>query len=38
MRLVTSYRIEYSEDYATIKSYIRAETIELCRAKQKRVT
>jgi putative transposase len=37
VRLVTSYLIEYSEDWATSKSYIRAETIELCRAKLKRV-
>lgn len=37
VRLVTSYLIEYSEDWATSWSYIRAETIELCRAKLKRV-
>ena len=37
VRLVTSYLIEYSEDWATSKSYIRAETIELCRAKLERV-
>ena len=37
VRLVTSYLIEYSEDWATSRSYIRAETIELCRSKLKRV-
>ena len=37
VRLVTSYLIEYSEDWATSRCYIRAETIELCRMKLKRV-
>lgn len=37
VRLVISYLIEYSEDWTTSRSYIRAETIELCRAKLKRV-
>jgi putative transposase len=37
VRLVTSYLIEYSEDWAMSRSYVRAETIELCRAKLKRV-
>jgi putative transposase len=37
VRLVTSYLIEYSEDWTTSRSYIRAETIELCRAKLRRV-
>jgi transposase-like protein len=37
VRLVTSYLIEYSEDWATSRGYIRAETIELCRVKLKRV-
>ena len=37
VRLVTSYLIEYSEDWATSRCYIRAETIEQCRMKLKRV-
>ena len=37
VRLVTRYLIEYSEDWATSRSYIRAETIELCRMKLKQV-
>jgi hypothetical protein len=37
VRLVTSYLVEYSEDWAMSRSYVRAETIELCRAKLKRV-
>ena len=36
LRLVASYLIEYSEDWSTARSYIRAETIELCRSKLKR--
>ena len=37
VRLVTSYLIEYSEDWSTSRSYICAETIELCRGKLRRV-
>jgi putative transposase len=33
LRLVTSYLIEYSEDWSTNRSYIRAEAIETCRRK-----
>ena len=35
VRLVISYLIEYSEDWATGRSYIRSEIIELCRARLK---
>lgn len=37
VRLVASYLIEYSENWSTARSYIRAETIEHCRSKLKRV-
>jgi putative transposase len=37
VRLVTSYLIEYSEEWSTGRSYIRSELIESCRAKLKRV-
>jgi putative transposase len=37
IRLVTCYLIEYSEDWSTAKSYIRAELIESCRSKLKNV-
>jgi putative transposase len=37
LRLVTSYLIEYSEDWLTARSYIRKELVEQCRAKLKRV-
>ena len=37
IRLVTCYLIEYSEDWSTSKSYIRAELIESCRSKLKNV-
>jgi len=33
MRLVTCYFIEYSEDWSTNRSYVRAEAIEICRKK-----
>ena len=33
IRLVTSYLIEYSEDWSVGKSYFRSDTIELCRAR-----
>jgi transposase-like protein len=33
LRLVTSYLIEYAEDWSTSRSYIRAEAIERCRKK-----
>jgi hypothetical protein len=35
VRLVSCYLIEYEEDWSTSRSYIRAETIELCRARLK---
>jgi len=37
IRLVTSYLIEYSEEWLTGRSYIRSELIESCRAKLQRV-
>jgi putative transposase len=37
VRLVTSYLIEYSEEWSTGRSYIGSELIESCRAKLKRV-
>ena len=37
IRLVTSYLIEYSEEWSTGRSYIRSELIESCRAKLQRV-
>jgi transposase-like protein len=37
LRLVTSYLIEYAEDWSTSRSYIRAEAIERCRRKLGRV-
>jgi putative transposase len=37
VRLVVSYLIEYSEDWSTGRSYIRAETINAVRSKLKRV-
>jgi len=37
VRLVTSYLIEYAEEWLTGRRYIRAETIELCRMKLKQV-
>jgi putative transposase len=33
VRLVTSYLIEYSEEWSTGRCYIKAETIDLCRAR-----
>ena len=36
VRLVGCHLIEYAEDWATARSYIQAESIELCRAKLKR--
>ena len=36
LRLVTSYLIEYSEDWSTSRSYIRDEAIETCRKKLER--
>lgn len=35
VRLVSCYLIEYAEDWATARSYVRAESIERCRAKLK---
>jgi transposase-like protein len=37
VRLVASYLIEYSEEWSTTRSYIRAETINALRSKLKRV-
>jgi putative transposase len=37
VRLVTSYLIEYSEEWSTSRSYIRADAIEMCRKKLERV-
>lgn len=37
LRLVTSYRIEYSEDCLKAQRYMRKELVEQCRAKLKRV-
>jgi transposase-like protein len=31
LRLVTSYLVEYSEDWLTARSYIRKELVETCR-------
>jgi transposase-like protein len=36
VRLVGCHLIEYAEDWTTARSYIQAESIELCRAKLKR--
>jgi hypothetical protein len=35
VRLLTSYLIEYSEDWSTSRSYIKPEKIELCESKLK---
>jgi transposase-like protein len=37
VRLVASYLIEYSEEWSTTRSYIRAETINALRSKLKRI-